>query len=490
MAAPGVVVSTATRSGPTGTVQAPSGQYFVTGLTERGPIGAPVRVNSMADYRRIFGDRVSYGAVYDDLTMFFEVGGAQAWVQRIVGAASAAGFLAVDDGSSVPTLRFEAASPGAWSSRLSVLIGAGAGGTGTRSVQVLLDGDVVESYSSLDGLAAIVSRFATSPYVRVTNLGSATAAPGNLPATMTEPEELSAGADDRASVSAATVADGLASFKEGLGDGAVAAPGFGQTVHAALIEHTRSTRRRIAILSAARTATRDDLIALGRDTGIIAGSEAAGLFGPWVQVSDGAGGVRTVSPEGYVAAARNRAHELYGPWAPAAGENSVSPYIVGLDVDFDRADAEALDAARVSPIRVVAGRIRLYGWRSLSPNEVDFQSLSTADVLARLVTECEARLEPFVFTPVDGRRQVLAKMQGVLIGILEPMRAAGGLFESIDPVTGDVLDPGYSVDVSASQNTVESLQQNRVNISVAARPSPNASLVNLTIVKVGLTAGV
>ena len=46
MAAPGVVVTTATRSGPTGTPRAQSGQYFVIGLAERGPVDVPVKVTS------------------------------------------------------------------------------------------------------------------------------------------------------------------------------------------------------------------------------------------------------------------------------------------------------------------------------------------------------------------------------------------------------------------------------------------------------------
>lgn len=487
MAAPGVVVTTATRSGPTGVVRAPSGQYFAAGITERGPVDVPVRLNSMTDYKRWFGDRVSYGTLFDDIAAFFECGGSQAYVQRVVGGAATVGTLSVNDSGAVPTVRFDANSAGAWSTRVSVAIAEGTNAD-TVKVSVYFDGQIVEVYDNLGSPAAIADRFANSPYVRATDLGSATAAPGNLP-VVTAATALSAGSDDRATVDATEVTAALAKFKIGFGDGAVAAPGYGQSMHAALIEHAR-THRRIAILSMARGTSVNDLAAASLTLGSTPGAENAGLFGPWLQVSDGAGGLRTISPEGFVAASRNRAHEQSGPWQPAAGELSVSSFILGVDQEFTKEDHETLDLNRVNPIRIVGNRPRLYGWRSLSTNEQDFASLTGADTLNRLVTECEARLEPFVFRTIDGRGQLLAAVKGTLVGVLEPIRAAGGIFERIDAPTGEVVDPGYSVDVSPAINTPETLAQNKIQAQVAARVSPNAALITLTIVKVGITAAV
>jgi hypothetical protein len=490
MPAPGVVVTTAVRSGPTGTVRAPSGTYFPIGITERGPVDAPQRVQSMAEYRRIFGDRTAFTTLYDDLAAFFESGGSQAYVLRVVGAAATVGTLSVPDPLAVPTIRVDAASAGAYSSRLTFQVVAGTNGAATRKAVVRFDGNVVEAYDNLATVAAFVAAFAASPWVRVTDLGSASA--DKLPAATfggATGTALTAGNDDRATVNAARLTTQLALMKPGLGDGAVAAPTFGAAMHAALIAHAKDNRR-VAILAAARTATVDDLIAASLPLGATVGAEFAGLFGPHLIVSDGAGGTRVIGPEGYVAAARNRAHEAAGPWQPAAGEGSVTPFILGVDKEFSKADHERLDAARVNPIRLVAGRNRLYGWRSLSSNETDYASLTVADTLNRLATECEARLEPSMFRTIDGRGQLLAELKGILIGVLEPIRAAGGIFERVDPVTNDVLDPGYSVDVSSSLNTAQTLARNELYAAVAARLSPNAALINLTIVKVGLTAAV
>lgn len=487
MAAPGVVVTTATRSGPTGVVTAASGQYFVVGLAERGPTGAPVKINGMGDYKRVFGDRVTYGALYDDLSMFFEAGGKQAHVLRVVGAAATVGTLSLMDTGAVATLKFDANSQGAWSTNLTVQVENGTT-AGTRKITVRLAGVVVEQYNNLATVPEIASRFAASPYVKVSDLGSITNAPGNLPIVLTA-TALSAGVDDRAAVNAARITAQLPLLKIGLGDGAVAAPGYGSALHAALIAHAKDTRR-IAILTGPKGATAGDLASLGIGLGATSGAEGAGLFGPWLLVSDGAGGARTISPEGFVAAARAKAHELEGAWAAAAGEGSISPYVLGTDVEFSRADAEQLDAARVSPIRVVSNRLRLYGWRSLSSNEQDFASLTVQDTLNRLANECEARLEPFTFRTIDGRGRLLAQMNGILIGVLEPVRVAGGIFERTDTATGEVLDPGYSVDVSPNLNSAASLANNEVRANVAVRLSPNASLITLQIVKVGLTAAV
>jgi hypothetical protein len=490
MAAPGVKIQTAVRSGPTGTPRAMSGQYFPIGLAERGPTDKPVQINSMGDYKRWFGDRTSYGALFDDLTAYFEVGGTQAWVQRVVGAAATTGTLMLNDGAGAPapTIKVDAASEGAWSSGVTVQVENGTNGNTGRKITIRLGGEIVQQADNLSSIAAIVSAFSGSPYVKMIDQGSVAAGALALPAVLAA-TALSAGTDDRASVNAARLEAKLPQFKIGLGDGAVAAPGYGQSMHAALIAHAR-THRRIALLDAARGTSASALATLGLAQGATTGSQHAGLFGPHLIVSDGVGGTRVISPAGYVAGARCRGHDLYGPWQPAAGAGSLSDYIIGVDQEFDAADAEVLDSGRVSPIRLVGNRVRLYGWRSLSSNEVDYSSLTVQDTLNRLNTECESRLEPYVFRTVDGRGQLLAEMAGVLIGVLEPIRAAGGIFERVDAVSGEALDSGYSVDVSPQINTVESLARNEVRAQIAVRLAPNASLINLTIVKVGLAAAV
>ena len=487
MPAPGVIVTTAVRSGSGSPVRAPSGQYMVVGLAERGPTDAPARINSMADYRRLFGGRVTYGALFDDLSLFFETGGSQAYVLRRVGPAATAGLLVLKDrtaATALDTLRVVAANPGAWSNRLTVEV-TDATNPGTFRVVVRLDGAVVEDATNLASPAQAVTRFATSPYVRLIDLGSAAASPTNNPAPLPA-TALSAGADDRAAVTTAVMVAGLGLFDVALGDGAIAIPGAGDAAHAGLLNHARQNRR-VALLDTSRGTTVAGLVSSAGAASLLPGSEYGGLFAPYVLVSDGAGGNRAVSPVGYVAAQRNKAHTV-GPWIVPAGVNAVTPYLTGVDQTFTRDDHEVLDAGRVSPVRVVQGTPRLYGWRSLSQQDVDYGLLSVADLLNRLVTECESRLEQFVFEPIDPYGRLFSRLSSSLIGILDPIRVQAGLYARV--VEGKQIDPGYTVDVGPAVNTAESLARNELRATIAVRFSPSAALISLTIVKVGVNAAV
>lgn len=485
MPAPGVVVTTAVRSGSGSPVRATSGQYFVVQMAERGPVDRPTKINSLADFRRVFGDRVSYSPLFDDLSLFFETGGSQAQVLRRVGPAATTGQLVLKDRSTSPgvdTLRVSAANPGAWSNRLSVEVANGTN-PNTFRINVYLDGQLLpsDSANNLASPAAAVARYAKSDYIRVTDLVSATAAPNNNPVALSV-TPLSAGTDDRAAVTTTVLTAGLDLLDVALGDGAVAIPGVGDAAHAALIAHAKANRR-IALLDSARGASVSDLSASAASASAQGGAEYAGLFAPWVLVSDGSGGNRAISPVGYVAAQRNRAHTV-GPWIVPAGENATTPYLTGVDQVFTKADHDLLDSARVNPVRVVAGSPRLYGWRSLSREDADYGYLTVGDLLNRLVSEAEARLEQYVFRAVDPYGRLFAELAGTVIGILEPVRQQAGIYARIED--GKELDPGYRVDVGPAVNTSESLQRNELRVVIAVRFSPNAALIRAEIVKVGV----
>ncbi len=481
---PGVNITTATRTGPTNPIRATSGRYFVTGISERGPVDRAVELRSMADYARVLGDRVSYGSLFDDLRTFFEEGGGSAFVARIVGAAASVGSLTLLDRAATPvgTLRIDAADPGAWSTRISVEV---ANGTTPDTFRLLIryDGVLVEDYNNLASPAAAASRLSGSQLVRAVNLGSATAPPGNNPAVLA-PTALSAGNDARGSVVDADYLAGLARFDRALGDGLVAVPGITTTgVRAGLATHSRETAR-ITALHGVRT---DDDAAL-RAIAVAHPSEHVGVFGPWIVVPDGTGGSRTIPPTGYVAACRARAHNTEGPYRAPAGEIAEARYVIGVDRVINRTAGDALDAGRVSAIRLVANSVRLYGWRSTSADEANYALLTGRDTLNRLEVAGEQLLEGRVFATIDGRGQLLSRIAGELAGIAQPLAAAGGLFARV--VDGEVLDPGFSVDVGGTLNPIDSLARNRINAQLAARVSPTGALINLTLVKVGVTAAI
>lgn len=489
---PGVVITTGAISGPTAPGRAPASTYFVVGQAERGPTDRAVLVTSFAEFVRVFGDATSFATLWHDVRVFFAEGGTRCYVVRVVGDAAAVGALStpLQDQATTPgsSLTVAAASAGAWSSTVSVLPLAGAT-PDTFRLQVLIGGKVVEDYGALRTPASAASRINDGPdasrYIRVTAAGSTAEAPLNNPKPLTTPVTLTAGADDRAAIVAADYIAALGLFDEGLGDGAVAIPGLGSAVHDALIVHADAMNR-IAILASE----------LGNDRGTLLGQAAdldaarAGLFAPWVKVPDGFGGTRVISPEGYVAACRARAHEAAGPWRAGAGVLAQARYVVAPDQVFSPVDGDELDAGKVNVIRSIGATTRVYGWRSLSADQQNYKMLSAADVINRIVTECRRVLEPYVYAPIDAKGQLLSAMAGTLEGVVQPMAMAGGLFARTEEQNGQMVevDPGYRVVTGQELNSVASLANDEIRGAVAVRPAPTAALVMLTVNKASVTA--
>ena len=482
MAGPGVITTFGVRGGGSGGTGVGSGRYFVAGLFETGPTDAPVRVRNMRELEDNFGARAAYSSAYDSLRCFFGEGGAEAYVLRVAGPAATKGTLTLKDGAGVPvdTLRVDAVGPGAGSAGTTVEVLVGAP-VDTAKV-VVRTGDEVETYTGVSS-ADIAARMSGSKRVRGVNLG------GGLPAPVAA-TALSAGADDRATVTAATVTGSLDKFASSLGTGAVATPGYSaDLVAAALIAHAKLTRR-VAILAPPVDSSTGDLVTLA--SSLIGGDgQYALLAAPWVTINVGPGITLVTSPEGFVAGVRARAHAASGPWSAAAGMSSAARSLVGVEREIGQDEGSTLNAAGVSVIRTLVGRTVLYGYRSLAADRDNYALVSAQDTLNWLAQACEDALLPFVFAPIDGNGGLLGQVEGVLRGICEGARSGGGLFAKYEgEAPRSMVDPGYSVDVGDSVNTAASLAQNVLRARVAVRLSPHAELVELTIIKVSLSAAV
>jgi hypothetical protein len=470
---PGVNVTTATRTGPTAVVTAPSGQFFVAGQAERGSTTEATLLLGFADFEEYFGNRVTYSHLSDTVKTFFEEGGSKCYAVRVVGPSATKATVTLDDASSADTLVVTAENAGAWGADIDVVVT----GTTTKSIAIVYDGETKETFTGTT-IAEILESAAGSRWVTITSSGSASVNP--LPANGTF--SLTGGTDDRSNITATHYTDALEKFTINLGDGAVAIPGIGTTVHAGLIAHA-SANRRIALLDHSETATTANLITAADAVN----SEYAGLFAPWVQIST-VSGSRYIPPVGYIAAIRNRAHVEAGPFRAAAGGIAVARFVTGLKFEYTRTEGDNLDANKVNAIRIINNSVRNYGWRSLSDDTANYALLTGRDLLNRLVTESEKRLEQFVFQTVDGRGQLLSSINGTIVGIVEPYRQAGGLFEKFD-ADGNLVDPGYLVETGTTVNTLDNLANNEVKARLSVRISPSAALISVTIVKVGLLAG-
>lgn len=480
--APGVVVTTTVRGGGSTPLAANSGQFFVVGLSNRGRTNEAVLVRGLADFVSEFGNRTGYSYLYDTVKSYFDEGGEQAYVARVVGTGATVGDVTLDNREATPNpaVKFAARSEGVWSGDLSVSVEAG---TAPNTVRVTLveGGKRIEGYNNLSSPAEIVSAFAKSNVVSATDLGATATGADALPALGTF--SLSAGDDDRATITTDSYIAALDRFSSGLGTGAVAIPGLGEAVHVGLIEHA-TTNRRIALLSHDVDATTAELLTAAASID----SDAAGLFAPWVRTPDASGVTRAIPPEGFVAAARYRAHNEVGPWRVPAGINSVANVATGVVVEYTNDEANALDEGKVSVIKRVNNGVRLYGWRSLSNDTENFGYLNGRDLLNFLTIRAEGELEQYVFGSVDSKGHLLSAINGSLVGIVEPIRIAGGLYEHLDD-NGEQVDPGYLVETGSSINSTESLANNEVKARLSVRVSPVGALISLTIVKVGVLQG-
>ncbi|MEG1971478.1 MAG: hypothetical protein RR101_15310, partial [Burkholderiaceae bacterium] len=239
---PGVSIRTATRSGPVNTPVPETGRYFVAGITARGPANQAVKCRSLAEFEVMFGGRVPTSYLHDDLRVFFEEGGTEAWVSRAVGGAATVGTVTLKDTTdpaAVDSVRVDAIGPGAWSADVALLAGEPTGGGAFLFVSY---GPTQEVHKA-DSVEALVGKVnATSRLVRATHLG------GNGTLAQSSPN-LSAGDDKVDTVTASTVLNAVTTaFGAELGTGAVALPGYSATVDSGnvyvdLITWAKTTRR-------------------------------------------------------------------------------------------------------------------------------------------------------------------------------------------------------------------------------------------------------
>lgn len=484
----GTIVRTGVRPAPSDRDPAPGSTFFVVTEAERGDTTRPIEVTSMAAYDTLLGARTTFGYGYDALSVFFGDGGGRALVSRVVGPTPTTGTASLNDraGSPLPTIAIDAASAGAWSTQLTYTVANGLTAN-TFVVTVFLNGNQVDRSPDLATPAAAVQWASANPWIRIRNLSSVTAAPTNNPAVVSSPTALSAGSDDRANIADTHRVAALARFTPDLGAGVVAIPGAtGSTIWNGLIAHGSITNRD-ALLASAAGASKATQLSNAAGLRNTTGNEYAGLFGPWLQIADGAGGTRTIPPEGYVAAARARTlrDPEGGPWRWPAGQIARSKVVQGVETAFTKQDIDDLTTGAVNPIWMVAGAPELFGWYSLSGDQTNYASLAARDTLNVLAQAIEEALRPFNFEPLNDN--LYADIHNAVRGIVEPMRAAGGL-KPIKDDDGTELDPGYLIDVSEALNPPSVQQANQVNVAVSVRPVGAAALINVTLTKVAVTS--
>lgn len=487
---PGVTVTTAVRTGPSGDGDIEAGQLFIVGETERGTTTDATLVRSFSEYVAEYGNYVA-GNIWPHVKAFFEEGGARCYVGRVVGPSATAGTIDIDDGVASAVLTLTAANPGSWSQNLDVQVLASDGGAaGSFRLRFWLDDIEVLTTRDLTDKTDAANFINTSS---ISNLVVATEGPSAAVATDPSTQTaFSAGTED--APTATEINAGFDALMDSdYGAGAVAAPGFtGTSTWEAMRDHAAS-KNRIA-LCAFGSADSEATVKTAASAyyGDAEGKRMA-FYYPFVKVTDPADSGLTIniSPEGYAAGARARAiAEVGGPWRAGAGLISVaSGYVQGVVTDLDKSAGDLLDEARINAIRIVGGDVRVYGARSVSNDEDNWRYITFQDTVNHVTVEAERRLEDFVFSTIDSRGGLFNRIEAALTGLLDPIRRAGGFFEAFD-ANGERVDPGYSVSVSDEINPIAQLAQGKVNAEVGIRVSSVGDQIKVTITKANLTASV
>ena len=486
---PGVVVSTAVRTGPSSTTVRESSQFFVVGLAERGPSDTAVLIQSIADFESSFGEYQSYSYLHPTVETFFEEGGTQCYVARTVGASATIGELELEDSSNATVMTLTANGAGAWSSDVTISVTNPS--VSTFRIIVEYQGEAVYSTGTVSTLAQAAGRInvstVASKYVTAAVESGAT----NIPEPITS-VALSAGNAQHGNVTDASYISSLDLFNGALGTGAVAIPEnwtTAATVRDALVAHA-NTNSRIAILHAASGANTAAVIAAAADVQGGDNAEHAAMYYPWVEVPTTVAGVsRVIPPDGYVAAKRAVAHNQTGSHVPAAGLLSAARFVSGVATDLDKSTGDTLDAANVNAIRIIQNTVRIYGARSLSSDEDNFRYITTMDTVNHVVVESARTLEDLVFSTIDGRNTIFSAIESRLISILSPLRDAGALYEAYD-ANGRKIDPGFTVRCDAKLNPISQLAGGTVKAKVGLRTSSVGDKIDVDIVKSNLTASV
>lgn len=476
MTKPGVDVTLLDTPGTT-SVPTDTGTLFATGLTDRGPVVATL-IQSLDEFATVFGPRVSYSVLYDYMETFFREGGNRTYIGRVVGPSATSGFKNLVDNVAAVSLIATGIGPGAWSATYKVAVVAGSVG-GTFVIQVTdASNNVLEDSGNLADQASAVNWSKGSKYIRIT-LGASALVPIVAAAAV-----LSAGTDDRASITDTQWLAAQDLFVNTLGPGQVTQPGrVTSTAYGQLTAHT-ATHNRVALLDGPDTPSESTLVAAFSTIR----SRFAAPFAPWLRIPGLVSGTtRTVPPTALIAGLIARNDRPLGPNHAAAGINGIARFVTDLsEPNWTDVERQAANLLGVNIIRRMFAGIRVYGWRSLADpiNDSNWIDFGNARLFMALSAELSNAGENFMFEDIDGQNgSTIGAFHEALAGVLMKHYNNGELF-------GDTADQSFSVDTSPAVNTLATIQALELHAVCRVKMSQFAEYIPIQIVKLAITEAV
>jgi len=487
---PGITVTTAVRTGPSSETVRESSQAFFVGLAEKGTAAQAVLVQNLSEFEEKFGGYQTYAYLHPTVQAFFEEGGTQCYIARVVGPSATTGTRTLATSAAANAITLTANGAGAWSANLKTTVVAGTGAASTkRNIQFRYNDELVYSTglksTNLELVNAINSSLVAANYATAVKVSDTIIAVSAATA-------FSTGSDNRTDNSVdetyQAFIDALEKFSESLGPGAVSCPET-RWINADLLTHA-NTYNRIAILHSADDDTVAEIKTAAADLTGEDGAEHAAMYYPWVYAPTDVNGVnRLIPPDGFVAGARAKAHNTVGPHQPGAGLLSSANFVNGVATDIGGTVGNDLDDNNVNAIRIIANSVRVYGARSLSTDTDNFRYLSVQDTVNTVVHQAGRAMEDLLFAPIDSRNALFVSIHSILTGICSTLANAGSLYVGRN-ANGTVTDPGYSVKCDNSNNSAAQIAEGKISAQIGLRVSPIGDKINVTIIKSNLTGSV
>jgi phage tail sheath protein FI len=459
---PGVKVNI--ESAPTAIFDpAAPGKWFCAQLLEKGPTNKPILITSMSEFEQLAGGRVPYSFMYDAAEAFFEEGGSELFLARVVGKTPVAASVILKH-TAEASLKVEAKSVGEWGNELAVAVVIVSGEE--FKLQIYLNKVLVEESPTLKTQVAAVAWSEGSAYVTITKEA------GTTNPTVLAEKALSGGTYDSTEVETVDWETAFALFDEELGCGNCSAPGITAEATLKIVEGHAEANNRTAILDLPNTGVKVTLISEAAPLKKATGARRSALYVPWATIPGIAAGAPRTVPYSAVQAgifARNDASSSPPPVGePSAGTNGQPRYAHGLTHEWTKQEREELNNANINVARTVAtGAIETYGNRTLAPeSEPAWQEVSSARLFMYIDAEGEALLESAVFKNIDPKNILLSTIEGDLTSFLKSL---GGALYS------------YSVSTGPDVNTEATKKAKEVRANVEVKPSEIAENVVLNL---------
>jgi phage tail sheath protein FI len=486
MPAPGQFVLSAQGSPSRGLPTSVS-RTFAAGLFEQGPANGYTLCRSMSDVINKMGARLSFSTAYDWCEDYFNEGGKELYLSRVLGTGFKTAELIVKNGAE-EALKIKAKTPGEWAN------GPSAVGTNGISVQISVpsgekiiikvfqNGELKEESPELATQKAAKEWSEFSKYLTI-EVGTGVKNPTVLAETA-----LAGGADIHASVSETNWEEAIAAFISDLGPGQLVQIGrTTKAAHQITIKAAAETNR-FAVLACPDTHTVGTLTTLAAELRAGPNARYGGLFAPWVTIPGiTPGTTRSVDPTALVCGKIAKTQELTkNSNEPAAGANGIAEYSTGLSqAPWSEKEREELNKACVNVIKNVNGIPTIYGWRTLVSSEGTKEWLNMANqrLYMSLAAKCAAAGQQFVFKQIDGRGKTTSSLASMLTGILLPHFENGSLY-------GASPAEAFNVQTGPNVNTTATAENQELLAIIALKMSEDAELVYITLVKTAITGSV